>query len=313
MSLTQRDTMKILLTGGTGFIGSELMKLLTTHQVLLLTRNPAQAKQRLQHADVGNIQYLDSLNSLEDLNDIDAVINLAGEPIADKRWTKQQKELICSSRWKITERIVELIHASTKPPSVFISGSAVGYYGDQQAHPFDEALHVNSNCFAHQVCEKWEQIAKHAESEQTRVCIIRTGIVLGQNGGALAKMVPPYKFGLGGPLGSGNQYMPWIHLLDMVRAIMYLLETPHAHGLFNLCAPHPVTNSIFSKTLAKTLKRPHFMRSPKWVMELAMGEAACLLFDSARAKPKKLTELGFKFSYSRVAPALKHLLQDRSC
>ncbi|AUI85613.1 TIGR01777 family protein [Vibrio azureus] len=303
--------MKILLTGGTGFIGSELLKLLTTHQVMLLTRNPAKAKQRLQHTDVGNIEYLDNLDGLQDLNHVDAIINLAGEPIADKRWNQKQKERICQSRWSITERIVALIHASTEPPTVFISGSAVGYYGDQQAHPFDECLHVHSNVFTHTVCEKWEQIAKRAASNQTRVCILRTGVVLGQQGGALAKMLLPYKLGLGGPIGRGNQYMPWIHILDMVRAIMYLLDTPHANGEFNLCAPHPVSNRRFSRALAKTLKRPHILYTPKWVMKLAMGESSCLLFDSLRAKPKKLTELGFKFSYSRVEPALKHLLHHR--
>ncbi len=304
--------MKILLTGGTGFIGSELLKLLTTHHVVLLTRSPQKAKQHLNHADVGNIEYIDSLEKLADLNHIDAIINLAGEPIADKRWTKTQKEKICKSRWQITKQIVELIHASTKPPAVFISGSAVGYYGDQQEHPFDECLHVNNEEFPHLVCERWEQIAKRAESENTRVCLLRTGVVLGTNGGALAKMMLPYKLGLGGPLGSGKQYMPWIHILDMVRAIMYLLNTPHAHGAFNLCAPHPVTNQTFSQTLAKTLKRPHILFTPKWVMETVMGESACLLFDSIRAKPKKLTELDFQFSYSRIEPALKHLLQERS-
>ncbi|MDF5607523.1 DUF1731 domain-containing protein, partial [Vibrio parahaemolyticus] len=166
--------------------------------------------------------------------------------------------------------------------------------------------------FPHEVCAKWEQIAKRAESEQTRVCLLRTGVVLGLNGGALAKMLLPYKLGVGGPLGNGNQYMPWIHILDMDRAILYLLEKPHAHGAFNMCAPHPVTNRIFSGTLAKTLKRPHILFTPKWAMELLMGESSCLLFDSMRAKPKKLTELGFKFSYSRIEPALKHLLHDRS-
>ncbi|MGY0616205.1 TIGR01777 family oxidoreductase [Vibrio sp. FJH11] len=305
--------MNILLTGGTGFIGSELLKLLTTHRVVLLTRSPEKARQQLKHADLGNIEYIDSLAHLADLNHIDAVINLAGEPIADKRWTKKQKDKICKSRWHITEKIVELIHASTKPPAVFISGSAVGYYGDQQEHPFDECLHVNNNDFPHIVCQQWEQIAKRAESENTRVCLLRTGVVLGLNGGALAKMLLPYKLGLGGPLGSGNQYMPWIHILDMVRAIIYLLNTPHAHGAFNMCAPHPVTNRIFSATLAKTLKRPHLLFTPKWVMETVMGESACLLFDSIRAKPKKLTELDFQFTYSRIEPALKHLLHERSC
>ncbi|MDF2155932.1 TIGR01777 family oxidoreductase [Vibrio sp. CAU 1672] len=304
--------MKILLTGGTGFIGSELMKLLTTHQVTLLTRNKERARQHLEYADLGNVTYLESLDHLQDLNHIDAVINLAGEPIADKRWTAEQKEIICKSRWEITERIVELIHASTKPPSTFISGSAVGYYGDQHHHPFDESLQVHSSEFAHNVCAEWERVAKQAHSDLTRVCLIRTGIVLGHHGGALAKMLLPYKLGLGGPIGNGVQYMPWIHLLDMVRAIMFLLETPHASGVFNLCAPHPVTNQIFSRTLAKTLQRPHFLFTPKWALRLAMGESSCLLFDSIRAKPKKLTELGFKFSYSRIEPALKHLLQERN-
>ncbi|KOO11020.1 epimerase, partial [Vibrio xuii] len=134
--------MKILLTGGTGFIGRELIKHLTTHHLVMLTRSPSKAKSIVNHADMGNISYISSLDHLHDLNEFDAVINLAGEPIADKRWSKKQKKEICDSRWNLTERIVDLIHASTAPPSVFISGSAVGYYGDQQEHPFDEELQV---------------------------------------------------------------------------------------------------------------------------------------------------------------------------
>lgn len=301
--------MKLLLTGGTGFIGRELLKHLTTHEVVLLTRQPNQAKEILSHTDMGNVTYISDLDDFHHLNDFDAVINLAGEPIADKRWTKRQKKAICNSRWALTETLVSLIHASTTPPSVFISGSAVGYYGDQQEHPFDETLHVTDHNFPHEVCSKWEQIANRARSEHTRVCILRTGIVLAPHGGALRKMLPPYRLGLGGPIGHGKQYMPWIHMLDMVRGIVYLLETSHAHGEFNLCAPHPVTNKAFSQTLAKTLKRPHILMTPKWVMSCAMGESSTLLFDSIRAKPKKLTELGFHFSYSRIEPALKNLLQ----
>ncbi|WP_194437074.1 TIGR01777 family oxidoreductase [Vibrio fluminensis] len=301
--------MKILLTGGTGFIGRELVKHLTTHDVVVLTRSPEAAQLALSHADLGNITYIATLNDFHDLNDYDAVINLAGEPIADKRWSAEQKKQICDSRWKLTEQLVELIHASTTPPSVFISGSAVGYYGDQQAHPFDESLHVHADNFPHHVCAKWEEIANRARSEETRICILRTGVVLGCDGGALAKMLLPYKMGVGGPIGSGSQYMPWIHKLDMVRAIVYLLETEHAHGEFNLCAPHPVMNKQFSRTLARTLKRPHFLFTPKWTMRVLMGESSVLLFDSIRAKPKKLTELGFRFSYSRLEPALKNLLQ----
>lgn len=301
--------MKVLLTGGTGFIGSELLKYLTTHEVVLLTRTPSKAKQRLSHTDMGNVSYVSSLEDYHHLNDFDAVINLAGEPIADKRWTKKQKKHICESRWALTEKLVSLIHASTTPPSVFISGSAVGYYGDQQEHPFDETLHVSDHGFTHEVCAKWEQIACRARSDMTRVCLLRTGVVLSPQGGALSKMLPPYRLGLGGPIGNGHQFMPWIHMLDMVRGITYLLETSHAHGEFNLCAPHPVTNKLFSQTLAKTLKRPHLLRTPKWALSLAMGESSVLLFDSIRAKPKKLTELGFHFSYSRIEPALKNLLQ----
>jgi len=301
--------MKVLLTGGTGFIGRELLKHLTTYEVVLLTREPRQAKSTLNHTDMGNVTYISSLDDFHHLNNFDAVINLAGEPIANKRWTKKQKQTICDSRWKLTEKLVELIHASTTPPEVLISGSAVGYYGDQQEHPFDESLHVNCQGFPHHVCSRWEQIANRARSEMTRVCILRTGVVLAPQGGALLKMLPPYRLGLGGPLGHGRQYMPWIHMLDMVRGIIYLLETPHAHGEFNLCAPHPVSNKLFSQTLAKTLKRPHILHTPKWVMSIAMGESSVLLFDSIRAKPKKLTELGFRFSYSRIEPALKNLLQ----
>ncbi|PMH46868.1 TIGR01777 family protein [Vibrio sp. 10N.286.49.B3] len=301
--------MKILLTGGTGFIGSELLKSMTTHQVVLLTREVKLAKQKLNHTDLGNIHYVTSLDTLSDLNGFDAVINLAGEPIATKRWTKQQKNKICQSRWEITEQIVALIHASTKPPSVFISGSAVGFYGDQQAHPFDESLQVHHNSFTHEVCAKWENIAKRAQSDSTRICLIRTGVVLGLGGGALDKMILPYKLGLGGPIGSGQQYIPWIHILDMVRGIIHLLETDHAQGEFNLCAPHPVSNREFSQTLAKALHRPHLFYTPKWIMNALLGEASCLLFDSIRAKPKKLTELGFDFSYSRIQPALKNLIE----
>ncbi|GAA5646457.1 TIGR01777 family oxidoreductase [Vibrio proteolyticus] len=301
--------MRILLTGGSGFIGKELLKHLATHQIVLLTRNVDNTKRLIKHADLGNVRYITTLDDFHDLNDFDAVINLAGEPIADKRWTRAQKKRICQSRWSLTEKLVELMHASTQPPGVFISGSAVGYYGDQQQHPFDESLHVHNNGFPHQVCAEWEAIAKRARSDDTRVCLLRTGLVLGHDGGALAKMLLPYKLGLGGPIGNGKQYWPWIHILDMVRGIVYLLETTHAHGAFNFCAPHPVTNRHFSGTLAKTLRRPHLLFTPKWALKLAMGESSVLLFDSVRAKPKRLTELGFQFSYSRLEPALKNLLQ----
>ncbi|MFC5076960.1 Epimerase family protein [Vibrio thalassae] len=302
--------MNLLVTGGTGFIGKELLKHLTTYSITLLTRDEQTARQTLHHTDCGNIRYVNSLSGFDDLNEFDAIINLAGEPIADKRWSEAQKKRICESRWKTTETLVELINASNEPPTVFISGSAVGYYGDQQDHPFDESLHVSQDSFAHHVCERWEQIALRAQSEQTRVCLLRTGVVLGGGGGALAKMMLPYKLGLGGPIGNGQQYMPWIHILDMARAIVYLLETEHASGPYNFCAPHAVTNANFSKALASALHRPHFLMTPKWAIKLAMGESSCLLLDSTRAKPKKLTEIGFNFSFPHVDSALINIVAN---
>lgn len=302
--------MRILLTGGTGFIGSELIKQLMTNEIVLLTRDIEKARQTLSHASQTHISYIDSLDRFADLNHFDAVINLAGEPIAGKRWNEQQKQKICDSRWNITRKLTELIHASTEPPSVFISGSAVGYYGDQQAHPFDESLHICHEEFTHTVCARWEALAMKAESEHTRVCILRTGVVLGRNGGALKMMLPAYKLGAGAVLGTGRQYMPWIHIQDMVRGITYLLQTEHAHGYFNFTAPHPVQNREFSRILAKSLKRPYLPFTPKWLLTLIMGEASALLFDSIRAKPKHLTDLGFNFNYSRLEPAIKNLLHQ---
>ncbi|KUJ00243.1 TIGR01777 family oxidoreductase [Vibrio sp. MEBiC08052] len=303
--------MKILITGGSGLIGKELIKQLITHEheIVVLTRSEKQTREKLNHLNHYPLELITSLDNLHDLNHFDAVINLAGEPIANRRWTDAQKQAICQSRWQITEKLVELIHASSSPPSVFISGSAVGFYGDQQDHPIDESLQVQSHEFSHSVCVTWENIAKKAESENTRVCLLRTGVVLSSDGGALQKMLLPYRFGCGGPIGSGNQYLPWIHIHDMVQGILFLLATTYAHGPFNLCAPHPVPNKIFSKTLAKTLHRPHVMSVPAWAIRLLMGESAALLLDSTRAKPKKLTELGFKFQYSHLEPALKQVLQ----
>lgn len=303
--------MKILITGGTGLIGSVLLKQLSSNQLCIVTRNVQKAQQILQHLPAQNLSFLSDLKELDHLNDFDVVINLAGEPIADKRWTQSQKEKICTSRWNMTEQLVALIHASTNPPNVFISGSAVGYYGDQQEHPFDESLRVHSDKFTHKVCETWEHIAMKASTENTRVCILRTGIVLSLDGGALKKMLLPYKLGMGGHIGTGKQYMPWIHIHDMVQAILFLINTPYAHGVFNLSAPHPVTNKFFSQSLAYTLHRPHLLWTPKWLITLIMGETASLLFDSTRAKPKALTELGFIFSFPRLRPALEDILKHQ--
>ena len=296
--------MNILITGGTGFVGRRLLPHLRPHhQVTVLSRNPAKVHQHLGH----DIQTIASLNELENLDQFDAVINLAGEPIADKRWSTEQKERICQSRWQLTEQLVEKLNAGTQPPKVLISGSAVGYYGRQGETLVDEDSSPHPE-FSNKVCAQWEQLAQAAASEHTRVCCIRLAVVLGENGGALKKMLPSYRLGLGGPIGSGKQYMSWIHIDDVVSLLLFLLEHEECSGAFNASAPEPVTNLQFSKTLAQVLKKPHFARVPAWVMRLAFGEMADLLLTGQRVMPVRLQEAGFFFRYPTLEKALKEVL-----
>ena len=299
--------MKILITGGTGFVGRRLMPHLRNHhEITVLSRNPAKVHQQLGH----DIKALPSLNDLENLDQFDAVINLAGEPIAEKRWSTEQKLRICQSRWQLTEQLVEKLNAGTQAPKVLISGSAVGYYGRQGAALVDEDSSPHPE-FSHKVCAQWEQLAQAAASEQTRVCCIRLAVVLGPDGGALKKMLPSYRLGLGGPIGSGKQYMSWIHIDDVVSLVLFLLEHDECSGAFNASAPEPVTNQQFSKTLAQVLNKPHFARVPAWVMRLAFGEMADLLLTGQRVMPVRLQCAGFHFRYPTLEKALKEILQPR--
>ncbi len=299
--------MRILVTGGTGFIGKQLLKALHPHQITLLTRSSAMAKKKLAFIDENQIQIISSLDQLANLNSFDAVINLAGEPIANKRWSSRQKLKIAQSRWKITTEIVDLILTSHSPPSILISGSAIGYYGDQQQHSFDESLHPHTDSFTHYICQAWENIALKAHNKQTRVCLLRTGIVLGRQGGILQKLQFPFKLGLGCQLGNGEQYMPWIHIQDMVQAILFLLNNPQANGAFNICAPSPISNQEFTHQLAQAMQRPHFLTLPKWTIKTILGEASSLLLDSYNATPSQLNRLGFRFAYPDIELALGEL------
>jgi uncharacterized protein len=295
--------MKILITGGSGLIGSNLVPLLRPNGIAVYTRNVAMAEQILGH----KIHYLSSLDHLTDLNDYQVVINLAGEPIVGKRWTALQKAEIEQSRWSVTEKIVALIKASSEPPELLISGSAVGYYGPQDDTILDEQSTQVEDDFGHQLCERWEFLAQHAASDKTRVCILRTGIVVTKRGGALVKMLTPFRLGLGGPVASGQQYMSWIHLEDMLRGILHLIENHNCRGVFNFTAPNPVTNQEFSQALARALHRPCLFRVPELALRLAMGEAADLLIYGQRVVPKRLVESGYKFVYSDIDEAFNCL------
>jgi uncharacterized protein len=295
--------MKILITGGSGLIGSNLVPLLRPHGIAVYTRNVAMAEQILGH----KIHYLSSLEHLSNLNDYQVVINLAGEPIVGKRWSAQQKEEIERSRWSVTEKIVALIKASSVPPELLISGSAVGYYGPQDDTILDEQSSQVKDDFGHQLCERWEFLAQQAASDKTRVCILRTGIVVTKRGGALVKMLTPFRLGLGGPIASGQQYMSWIHLEDMLRGILHLIDNPNCRGIFNFTAPNPVTNQEFSQALANALHRPCLFRVPEFALRLAMGESADLLVYGQRVVPNRLLASGYKFVYSDIDAAFNCL------
>ena len=292
--------MNILITGGTGLIGSTLIKNLgDEHSFTVISRSEAKAKQTLgAHTNV-----LSSVSDVKDIGVFDAVINLAGEPIADKRWTDTQKKIICDSRWDITTQLVAKINSSDNPPTTFISGSAIGFYGRQGDKVVTEDTSPHEE-FTHDLCEKWENIATGVDASKTRVIILRTGVVLAEDGGALEKMALPFKLGVGGSLGSGSQYLSWIHIDDMVNAIEFLLNDKNCSGPFNLTAPEPVTNKSFSKQLAKALSRPCLFFVPSFVMKIAMGESSTMLLEGQNVIPDKLIKAGYSFTYPTVSSAL---------
>jgi len=298
--------MNILLTGGSGLIGRALIPhlLASGHQLTVVTRF---AHKSCKHMD-WRINVITGLKQLSHLNDFGAVINLAGEPIADKRWSAHQKQLLCHSRWDMTGELVRLIKASQTPPGVFISASAIGFYGNQGETLISEQTPAKEE-FTHTLCQRWEQIALEAQSAQTRVCLLRTGVVLAPHGGILAKMLPAFRLGLGGRIGSGRQFLPWIHIEDMVRGILWLLTHP-IHGPFNLVAPSQVSQADFARTLAKQLKRPAWFRLPGCVLRVLMGEAAVLVLGGQRALPRRLEESGFSFLYPQLVPALQNVLAE---
>lgn len=297
--------MKILITGGTGFIGRRLVAhLKVAHEVVVLTRQGSRAYELLGH----DVTLLDSLDRLDHLNDVDVVINLAGEPIAAGRWSEPRKQLLCNSRWLLTEQLVDLIKLSNRPPRLLLNASAIGWYGRQGDEPLDEGFDQPHDEFTHRLCQRWEQLALQARGPRTRVCILRIGLVLGPDGGALPRLLPPYRLGLGGPMGSGRQVMSWIHIQDLVRAMLFLLEHDECDGIFNGTAPQPVDNNSFSQHLARSLRRPHLLRVPAGVLRLLMGESADLLLTGQHVVPARLQQAGFHFTYPELPQALDNLL-----
>ncbi|SET30415.1 hypothetical protein SAMN05216326_11969 [Nitrosomonas marina] len=297
--------MNILMTGGTGFIGQSLCPDLLSkgHSITVYSRYPNKVKSIFG-------DQLEQINSLRDLKEddhFDAIFNFAGAPIFAHRWSDERKQVLLDSRLKTTQQLLDyMVRAKTKP-NVLLSGSAIGFYGDQGDTLLDESS-VGRDDFGHRLCAAWEHEAEAAKAHGVRVCLLRTGLVIGKHGGFLEPMIQPFKWGLGGRIGTGSQWMSWIHMDDYVAMCQTLLNNNTLEGIFNLTAPNPVTNRDFTHALATQLKRPALLPMPEWALKLMLGERAELLLGSQRVIPKRLQEAGFHFKYPALDAALADVL-----
>lgn len=297
--------MNILITGGTGFIGTALCEYLLSksHSITVLTRKTTNQRQ-----DISTIDCFDDLTSN---SQFDVVINLAGEPIADKRWSNAQKQKITRSRIDTTESIISFFKRASNKPSLFISGSAIGYYGIEPSEQIITEHSSGDSSFSSTLCKQWEESAHQAEQMGIRTCLLRTGIVLGNGGGALKKMLLPFKLGLGGQIGSGVQWMPWIHINDMIGLISHCIENTEIHGPINCTAPNALTNKRFTQALSKTLNRPALLPMPALIVKLLMGEMGEeLLLSGKKVYPQKALDTGYHFQYESVDKALGNIINQ---
>jgi len=296
--------MHILLTGGTGLIGRQLCRhwLSQGHRLTVLSRSPGKVA-KICGAQVRGIALFEDLGQ----EPVDAIINLAGAPIADRLWTSRRKALLWSSRITLTETMLAWLESREQKPQVLISGSAIGWYGDGGERELTEKSAPVIDDFASQLCIAWEETAQRAEALGMRVIFVRTGLVLSAEGGFLSRLLLPFKLGLGGPLGSGRQWMPWIHIKDQIALIDFLLHQKNASGPYNACAPKPVRNREFAKTLGNVLHRPAFMPMPALALKVGLGELSSLLLGGQKAMPARLLEAGFIFQFTDLRAALDDL------
>lgn len=297
--------MKILISGSHGLVGTALIRSVIedSHEVVRLVRR-AHTIGELEiewHPNQGRIDA-------QHLEGFDAVVHLAGESVASSRWTDEKKRAIRDSRVKGTTLLSETIAQLSRPPAVFISASATGYYGNRGDEELPETS-APGNDFLSSVCVEWEAATRAASEKGIRTVLTRFGIILDPEGGALAKMLTPFRMGIGGRVGDGRQWMSWIALDDVINALKFLLLDSAVHGPVNIVAPNPVTNAEFTKTLGRVLSRPTFFPVPAFAARLAFGELAdALLLSSQRVEPAVLTERGFAPYWPRLEPALQHLL-----
>ncbi|MEX2600459.1 MAG: TIGR01777 family oxidoreductase [Balneolaceae bacterium] len=297
---------RFLITGATGFIGSYLRNKLMRdgHFVTVLTRSP----ERYQEEEAKNQKFISWDRDLVPvMESCDVVINLAGESIFGKRWTDDVKERIYQSRIESTTQLSEAINRAEAPPELFISASAAGYYGGRGDDLLDETSEPGDDFLA-KVCEDWEAAAMKVESPDVRILIPRIGIVLEEGGGMLKQMVLPFKLFAGGPVGHGEQYIPWIHMEDLCRGILFPVDNPDLEGAYNICSPNPVTMNEFATVMGEMMRRPSFFRVPEFALNLVLGEAAEPVMSSLRVKPAVLMKHGFKFRYTKIEEALADIL-----
>lgn len=305
--------MKVAITGATGFVGSLLVQRLHAkdHKIVVLTRNTAFTQKVFPSEAFPNLEIVAYTPNVSGswqsvIASCDGVVNLAGEPIAEGRWTPERKQEILNSRKLGTQKIVEAIANANPKPTVLINASAIGYYGTSETATFDETS-LSGNDFLAQVCQAWEAEARKVENAGVRLIILRFGIVLG-NGGALGKMIPPFKLFAGGPIGSGRQWFSWIHVDDLVNLILQALTTAEIEGVYNGTAPNPVRMADLSQTLGRVMNRPSWLPVPGFAIEALLGDGAIVVLEGQQVMPKRTMETGFEYKYPNLQSALTQIL-----
>jgi uncharacterized protein len=305
------DIMKVAVTGSTGFVGSRLVErlLAENHQVVAFTRNVSNAERVLpksQNLEIVAYKPKEAGVWQGKISGCDGVVNLAGEPIAENRWTPEVKKALLESRTLTTQNIVNAIAQSNPKPSVLVNASAIGFYGTNETASFDESSSAGQDFLA-EVCQAWEAEANKVKESGTRLVILRTGIVL-ENGGALGKMLTPFKMFAGGPIGSGKQWFSWIHREDLVSLIIKAL-TSDMEGVYNATAPTPVKMVELTNTLGQVMNRPSWLPVPGFALEAMLGDGAIVVLEGQQVLPKRTLESGFEYQYSTVKQALEAILK----
>lgn len=293
--------MHILVTGGTGFVGAALVPALLAdgHTLTLLSRDPRRHRPRLG----GSVQLVSRLAEIGAQAPVEAVINLAGEGIADRPWTAERRRVLRESRVDLTRELVRWLGTRATPPAVMVSGSAVGWYGDRGEEALTEAAGPRP-AFTHELCAAWEAAALPVTALGTRLCVLRLGVVLGRDGGMLKRLLPVFRAGFGGRVGSGRQWLSWIGRGDVVAAIRRMLADSALQGVYNVTAPAPVTNTDFTRELAAALRRPALLPVPAVALKLSLGEMSGLLLGGQKVLPARLEQAGFTFAAPTLAACL---------